>query len=65
MAKWFTPQTLDPEVQGARLTHQLVSLHKKLYSTNKSLFTQVNKWVLAIYCCRVTKQWTSIPSGGE
>ena len=48
MAELFTPETQDLEVQGSTLTHCIVSLDKKLYAP-LFLFTQVYKWVLAIY----------------
>ena len=39
LAERLTPWTQDLEVWGLSLTHRIVSLHKKLYST-LSLFTQ-------------------------
>ena len=64
MAEWLTPQTLDLEVLGSSLAHPIVSLDKELYSS-LSLFTQVYKWVLAMYYWGVTLGWTSIPSREE
>ena len=48
VAELFTPETQDLEVQGSTLTHRIVSLDKELYAP-LFLFTQVYKWVLAIY----------------
>ena len=64
VAERLTPRTLDLEVRGSSLARRVVSLDKELYS-NLSLFTQVYKWVKAIYCWGVTLRWTSIPSRGE
>ena len=64
MVEWLTPRILDLEVLDSSLTHPVVSLDKELYSP-LSLFTQVYKWVLAMYCWGVTLRWTSIPSRGE
>ena len=51
VAELFAPRTLDLKVQGSSLTHRVVSLDNELYTT-LFLFTQVYKWVLAIYCWR-------------
>ena len=48
VAELFTPGTQDLEVQGSTLTHRIVSLDKEL-NAPLFLFTQVYKWVLAIY----------------
>ena len=49
VAELLTPRTLDLEVRSSTLARRVVSLDKVLYST-LSLFTQVYKWVPAIYC---------------
>ena len=49
MAERLTPRTPDLEVQGSSFARRVVSLDKELYCT-LSLFTQVYKWVPAIYC---------------
>ena len=49
----LTPRTPDLEVRGSSLARRVVSLDKELYYT-LSLFTQVYKWVPAIYCWGVT-----------
>ena len=49
MAERLTPLTLDLEIRDSSLARRFVSLKKQLYST-LSLFTQVYKWVPAIYC---------------
>ena len=66
MAEQLTPRTLDLEVQGSSLTHCVVSLDQKLYST-PSLLTELHKWVPAKYCWGlfITRRWTSIPSRGS
>ena len=64
MAEWLAPGTPDLEVRGSSLARRVVSLNKELYCT-LSLFTQVYKWVPAIYCWGVTVRWTSIPSRGD
>ena len=64
VAKLFAPGTPDLEVQGSSLTHRIVSLDNKLYAT-LFRFTQLYKWVLAIYCWGVTLWWTSILYRGE
>ena len=55
VAELFAPGTPDLEVQGSSLTHLVVSLDKELYGT-LFFFTQVYKWVLAIYCWGVSLQ---------
>ena len=64
VAEWLAPGTPDLEVRGSSLTRRVVSLNKELYCT-LSLFTQVYKWVPAIYCQGVTVRWTNIPSRGD
>ena len=51
VSELFTPGTPDPEVHDSSLAHRVVSLDNTLYAT-LFLFTQVYKWVLAIYCWR-------------
>ena len=60
----LTPPTSDLDVSGSSLAHHAVSLDKEYYAT-LSLFSQVYKWLPAIYCWGVTLLWTSIPSRGE
>ena len=48
--RWFEPG----------LYCRVVFFDKKLCST-LSLFIQVNKWVPAAQCWRVTLRWTSVP----
>ena len=60
----LTPPTSDLDVSGSSLAHHAVSSHKEYYAS-LSLFSQVYKWVPAIYCWGVTLRWTSIPSRGE
>ena len=60
----LTPPTLDLDVSGSSLAHHAVSSDKEYYAS-LSLFSQVYKWVPAIYCWGVTLRWTRIPSRGE
>ena len=63
VAKLFTPGTQDLEVQGSTLTHRIVSLDKELYAP-LFLFTQVYKWVLAIYYSVADPDLQIRPGGG-
>ena len=61
LAEWWTPRTLDLEVQGSSLARRVVSLDKELHST-LSLFTQVYKWLPATYLLGGGKPYDGLAS---